>query len=79
MYCRKYRIMEKRKIQRKIGEKWEDIEMKDMQIGDRFRMYEPDGSPVESDDGVFEWTSTSLPIEIINEHGVPTLSVQVEL
>jgi ABC-type dipeptide/oligopeptide/nickel transport system ATPase subunit len=55
-----------RRVQRSVDAKWQDVLMQDLKSGDRFRMFEPDGTPVTSFDkeNASEWVV----------HGAPFLS-----
>lgn len=44
-----------------INDKWIDIEFKNIKEGDKFRLFEPDGTIVKDNDGNTEFIATSNP------------------
>ncbi len=58
----------KRTVQKLVGADWVDIQsLYELEIGDKFRMFEKDGTPVTWN-GVDNWSV--LELAYTNEHGV---------
>jgi hypothetical protein len=65
--------MERRKCEVMIaGSGWNEVELKDLAIGDLFRMFEPDGSPVVFG-GKKEFFAASKPT--YDENGMYSLEI----
>lgn len=64
---------EKRKAELFVDGQWIEVRFLDLKIGDKFRLYEPDGTPVAHD---FEWIATS-DAYINQENGVGTIEVDI--
>ena len=46
---------------------WVDVEFKELNKGDRFKLFESTGEPVASPDGISEWIASSNPFT--NKYG----------
>jgi len=59
-------MIEFRKVLVKKDNDWIQVKMKELQIGDKFKMFEPDRDkePVSDPDGCAEWTVRSEPEEL---------------
>ena len=66
---------ELRKVEVFRDNEWKGIKFEELQVGDKYRMFEPDGFPVIGKgmdfDGTTEWLVTKAPCE--NENGVLTV------
>lgn len=61
-----------RKVEKKVGDSWVSTEMKELAVGDIFRMFEPNGEPVEWHG--FEWIVKGKPY--LNESSVYAVNVE---
>ena len=52
---------ELRKVEVLKNDGWKEIQFIDLEIDDKFRMFEPDGSPVVGLGGITEWAVTRAP------------------
>ena len=52
---------ELRKVEVFKDNKWSEIQFVDLEVDDRFRMFEPDGSSVVGLEGITEWLVTKGP------------------
>lgn len=53
---------------------WQEVEMSDLRVGDRFRMFEPNGDPVVNrNDGTSEWVVQTPPR--VGEYGVYEVNI----
>ena len=65
--------MEKfRKVEVFKDNEWLEIQFKELEVDNRFRMFEPDGSPVLGSAGITEWVVTKGPYRR-DEDGVWTV------
>lgn len=64
---------EKRRAERFVDGQWIEVEFLDLKVGDKFRLYEPDGTPVDHD---YEWIATSNAY-INQDTGVGTIEVDI--
>jgi hypothetical protein len=53
------------------GNEWIDVRMSELKPGERFRMFDPDGSPVVDNDNRCEWVVKGEPYR--NENGIWTV------
>lgn len=53
--------MPERKVEVWVNERWMKIDFSELVAGDRFRMFEPDGTPVADKKGSTSWIASSHP------------------
>jgi len=66
-------VMKLRTVEVKQNGEWTKTNMIDIKKGQTFRMFEPNGDPVEDDDGCTVWTTDSN--AYMNELGIPTVKI----
>lgn len=63
-------------VKRKNGKKWVECKMKELTVGDQFRMWDPDGKIVRDNDNKYVFTVKTEPE--YNKHGENVWGVTVE-
>lgn len=71
-------IIPKRQVLIWNNSEWVETQMKDLNVGDIFKMNDPDGTPVIDDNMFSAWVVTEEPKYITNEHGVETWGVEAD-
>jgi hypothetical protein len=68
---------EDRLIKVKQGKEWVEVKLKDINAGDKFRMWEPDGTIIRNNNK-YVFTAAGAPYEVTNEYGVETWGIECE-
>ena len=69
--------IEFRTVKRKQDKKWVDVEFAELQPGDKFRMWEPDGTIIRVNNK-YVFTASSVPYNTENKNGLQTLGIECE-
>jgi hypothetical protein len=56
-----WEMEELRKVEVFRDKEWSEIQFKNLEVNDKFRMFDPDGTPVIGLGGVTEWAVTKGP------------------